>query len=227
MTPISRSGWLDWLRCHRVFLSGFGLWLLVAGILLLLISPPEEIFFFNAHRSPAADVLFRVCSSLGGETPGFLVTAVILLLWGSYRALLTVAPLGLSVSVLSYATKQFFAHDRPLLFLRKARLLDLIDPVEGVVLSGSNNSFPSGHTMTAFALCAFIAFCMPQRRIAAAVLLLFAVLAAVSRIYLVQHFLKDVYLGSILGVALAAGWWYGQRWWGSSAWLDGNLRQRL
>ena len=35
-----------------------------------------------------------------------------------------------------------------------------------------------------------------------------ALIVGISRVYLVQHFLKDVYLGAIMGVLIAMGWYY-------------------
>ncbi|MBK8704891.1 MAG: phosphatase PAP2 family protein [Saprospiraceae bacterium] len=35
-----------------------------------------------------------------------------------------------------------------------------------------------------------------------------ALLVGFSRIYLIQHFLKDVYLGAIMGVAIAVIWYW-------------------
>ena len=116
--------------------------------------------------------------------------------------------LGFSVSVISYLTKTYFGHDRPSLYFRKLGMLDEINLVEGIVLNGGTTSFPSGHTMSAFALYAFLAFCLPKKKWLAALLFLIALLVGISRIYLVQHFLQDVYLGAILGVLIGMGWYW-------------------
>lgn len=60
------------------------------------------------------------------------------------------------------------------------------------------DSFPSGHTTVAFAFFFSIAICVRPKKIA---LLLFIAALAVgySRIYLSQHFLLDVFFGSIIG----------------------------
>lgn len=63
------------------------------------------------------------------------------------------------------------------------------------------NSFPSGHTMTAFTifaiLCLYFRKCVSQY-----VWLLLAIIAGVSRVYLSQHFLMDIFVGSILGIVI-------------------------
>jgi len=60
-------------------------------------------------------------------------------------------------------------------------------------------SFPSGHSMTAFAVAVSLGHFYP---LSLAVLLFCAVSVAVSRILLGMHFLTDVVAGSALGAAL-------------------------
>jgi len=62
-------------------------------------------------------------------------------------------------------------------------------------------SFPSGHTMTAFACATAIAFFYPAT---APALFFFAFSIAISRIVLGMHFLSDVLAGAAVGVLL--GW---------------------
>ena len=62
-------------------------------------------------------------------------------------------------------------------------------------------SFPSGHTMTAFACATAIAMFYPAT---AAALFFFAFSIAVSRIVLGMHFLSDVIAGALVGALI--GW---------------------
>jgi membrane-associated phospholipid phosphatase len=67
------------------------------------------------------------------------------------------------------------------------------------------HSFPSGHTSATFALCACLAAITPPKyRWLQAIWLIAGWLGAYSRIYLSQHFVDDILLGSIIGV-FAAG----------------------
>ncbi|MCH2033250.1 MAG: phosphatase PAP2 family protein [Tenacibaculum sp.] len=64
------------------------------------------------------------------------------------------------------------------------------------------NSFPSGHTMTAFAIFAIL--CIYFRRCVSQYLwITLAMIAGMSRVYLSQHFLLDIFVGSILGIVIA------------------------
>ena len=59
-----------------------------------------------------------------------------------------------------------------------------------------NQSFPSGHTTSAFSYCIMIGLIIPQMF---PVMLILACLAGISRIYLGVHWPSDVIIGSIIG----------------------------
>lgn len=65
------------------------------------------------------------------------------------------------------------------------------------------NSFPSGHSLGAFALFSLLAFFLPKRSGYVTAMFFLAISVGVSRVYLVQHFWQDVYAGSLVGVVLA------------------------
>lgn len=62
----------------------------------------------------------------------------------------------------------------------------------------SFHSFPSGHTITAFAVFGILAFMFPSNT-KQMVFALIAILVAISRVYLAQHFVRDVMVGAVLG----------------------------
>jgi membrane-associated phospholipid phosphatase len=92
-----------------------------------------------------------------------------------------------------------------------------------------SNSFPSGHASTFFVFCTccvlLLAYRYGQRArqnsqescilpcVLAVLLVAFAALGAYSRIYLSQHFLSDVCVGSIIGVVtpLLMFYFFGQK----------------
>src|SRR6202163_3672458 len=67
------------------------------------------------------------------------------------------------------------------------------------VLPPDQFSFPSGHTMTAFAIALVVSYFYPSLE---GVLFFLALSIAVSRIVLGMHFLSDVLAGVVMGVAL-------------------------
>ncbi|WP_343329379.1 phosphatase PAP2 family protein [Polaribacter staleyi] len=72
--------------------------------------------------------------------------------------------------------------------------------IEGVKMA-MMNSFPSGHTTTAFAiftiLCLYFSKCKSQY-----IWISLAIIAGLSRVYLSQHFLIDIFVGSFIGILI-------------------------
>lgn len=194
------------LRDNRWFFTGFGLFLLVGGILLLFIEQGDAILYFSERRSVFGNAFFRYSTLLGEENTFFAAFA--LLLFIRYRYALALPLIGLTVSIISYVLKRAFYHPRPIRFFTEQGIVEQIITVEGVTLNSGYSSFPSGHTMAAFTLMAFLAFCLPKKSLVGIVLVLIAVIVGLSRVYLVQHFFQDIYLGAIIGVTLAILWYY-------------------
>lgn len=75
---------------------------------------------------------------------------------------------------------------------------ELIHVVDGVTIHG-HNSFPSGHTTTAFSLALLIVLLVPGRFVIFPAIAV-AALAGYSRVYLAQHFPLDVAAGIVAAV---------------------------
>ncbi|PKN10801.1 MAG: hypothetical protein CVU70_02165 [Deltaproteobacteria bacterium HGW-Deltaproteobacteria-5] len=63
-------------------------------------------------------------------------------------------------------------------------------------------SFPSGHTVTAFALATAFSYLYPRLRVPA---YLVAAMIGMSRVVLTAHYLSDVIAGAIVGVICSLG----------------------
>jgi membrane-associated phospholipid phosphatase len=103
--------------------------------------------------------------------------------------------------IVSYVLKQIFDEPRPFTVFTELGIFDAVKTVPGYELR-SWNSFPSGHTISAFGLFCMMAFFLKNNYLKILVMLV-AVLVAYSRVYLMQHFYVDVYVGSMIGVAMA------------------------
>jgi membrane-associated phospholipid phosphatase len=66
----------------------------------------------------------------------------------------------------------------------------------------TQNSFPSGHATTCFAIFTTFAFISRDNKLRA-LLAVLAILFALTRVYLSQHFLEDVLVGSLIGTLTA------------------------
>ena len=76
--------------------------------------------------------------------------------------------------------------------------IKLIDGVDVVAF----HSFPSGHALSAFALFFCLLF-VAKNHFLKIMFFMLAVLAAYTRVHLSQHWLIDVYVGSIIGVCFS------------------------
>lgn len=187
---------------------------------MVLMDTGDFVWFFNDRRSHFADWLFVYGTKLG-EPIGFILAALGLL-FIRLRYTLALPLVGFSVSLVSFPLKRFFHHDRPLAFFEDAGLEDFLLFVEGVKVHSGPSSFPSGHTMAGFALFTFVALCVPAKKWGGTLFMLLALIVGLSRIYLTQHFFKDVYLGGAIGVLLGVFWYYLQAL-PQASWLDWRI----
>ena len=179
---------------NRRFLQAF---LILWGCLLvfdLIYSKAEVHLMLNGYHSPALDFIFKHITKLGEGFPVYL--GIVLLVFSWRKGFFVLLSQGLTFLV-TQSLKFLFAHPRPATYFDQMGL-DLPQTVEGVSLRRAMNSFPSGHTSAAFALFVSLVFITPKSF--RWVWLIMAWLVAYSRIYLSQHFLEDILLGSLIGV---------------------------
>jgi len=188
----------------------------------LVFFPKGSVFErLNRLHHPFLDQLFSWVTYLGDAS-----YAIVLVLFFLYKKPLKWAfsfTLGFAFHALFvHLFKQWLAHGvlRPYGYYSSLSQTDQFHWVEGISMK-LLNSFPSGHTTTAFFFASFFACYLPKKYVQVVVLLL-AFLAGISRVYLGQHWFVDVYAGSLFGIAssvLALGmiWafpknWHHKRW---------------
>lgn len=176
-------------------LAAFCFWL-SAGAILFLFSKGEIHLFMNQFHSNFFDYFFKYATYMGD---GIVVIILILILaFIKVRYGLFALAGFLSSGIIAQVLKRFVFSDakRPLPFFNGIADLHLVPGVD----VHSSRSFPSGHTTTAFAFFACAAL-LTHSKTARLFLFVLAFLTAYSRIYLSQHFLVDVFAGSIIGTA--------------------------
>lgn len=189
------------IQQNRWFFSLYLLFIILGGFSLIFVEHGEAIFFFSDRRSMIGDFFFLYWTKMGEEL--LYIISIVILCFIRFRYALIIPLIGLIVTIISNITKGFFGQPRPGLYFKEEGLIETLNLIEGVILHTGATSFPSGHTMSGFALYGFIAFCVPRKKWLAVFLFTTALLVGISRIYLVQHFLRDVYLGGIIGVLIA------------------------
>ena len=177
------------------FLLPYLVFLLLGGICMLTWTKTEIHLYINEHTHGTADLFFRMATFFGdGILVGILV--LLFLLYRIRNGLLILIS-GLIAGIITQTLKHtLFSHmERPKKFFEGVHQLYLVPGVENY----GGHAFPSGHSASAFALYFALAIITPNKFLKF-LFILIALLVGFSRIYLSQHFLQDVYAGSLLGI---------------------------
>ncbi len=162
----------------------------------------DSVLFFVENRSNSLNQFFRWTNYLG-ELPAFVIIGLILFITKDYKFVIGIPVVAVVVTLITQILKRLFAHPRPALYFQANGFSQEIVPVDGEILNMGLNSFPSGHTAAAFALFIFTALVFRGNKWISITCIVLASLGGVSRIYLFQHFLKDVVFGAFIGILSA------------------------
>lgn len=172
------------------------LWIL-AGIFLFVYGKISIQIYLNGFNNLFFDSFFKYFTFLGsGWTAMLLILFILLFVNLRWAIILTIANVASGIIVQVMKIYIFKSMMRPAEVLKNVSL----HFVQGVDLN-YYNSFPSGHTTTAFCLFFGLALLISSRS-GKWLFFIVAWLIAFSRIYLSQHFLSDVIAGSMLGTII-------------------------
>jgi membrane-associated phospholipid phosphatase len=162
----------------------------------------DELIFFNSWRQEPLNTFFRFCSRLGEEHVYYV--AIIIAFFFRFRTALLIALLGIFVTSFSFTLKDYFGTERPMTYMAGQGRNSELRLVPDVRMNTGRTSFPSGHTMSAFAFYGFLAMLLRRReQWLGGILAYTAILVGIARIFLVQHFLLDILGGALLGLGVA------------------------
>ena len=190
---------------NKVFFTIYLLTLSLATPYFFLHPHGSFVLWINQHSTIFLDYFFKYWTYTGDGWMFAVIVLINIIKKKKYLALSFVF-IGLANAAISAFLKRivFTNMPRPMTFFN-----NIYDPhlVEGVTML-HYNSFPSGHTITAFSLATFLALINRNKKYMAFLLCLYAILSGMSRIYLFQHFLIDVIVGSFLGSVIAIIFYY-------------------
>ncbi len=198
------------LKENKFYGIGFLVWSLLGALLIFSTKKGDIILFFSDHRSVYGDLFFRY-ATMAGEEIAYLLILLFLLIYQRHAAWLVPITGGI-VLLVSKGLKEVFQQDRPVAWFKKLDLFDTLNVIAGEPLFSGASSFPSGHTMSAFALFGILALLLPQKKTVSLLILLIAVVVGISRVYLIHHFFIDIYAGSVIGTMLALIIYQGWCW---------------
>lgn len=189
---------LSFFKSHRFLLIVSALLVLTGNILISVFGNETCFLWVNHHVTPSFGQSARIFSGLGEWYA--MVLLILISLWMPFRKTLMIGFTWFSGACYSWLFKLwlFKGMARPLEHFQNSGIK--LNLIEGVNVHHFN-SFPSGHTLTAFS-AAFAVVCLyPTSSRWFQILVLFLALACgFSRIVLVQHWPLDVAGGAILGI---------------------------
>jgi len=201
------------------FLTPYIIFLIIC-VVFLMSSPKAELhIMLNKANAPFFDVFFKYTTHLGDGT--VIAILAIVFLFIKYRYFFAFLLGSLSAAVAVNLFKKVFLDE----MYRPSKYFELFESyqlhlIEGVKLH-SLQSFPSGHTATAFSVFLMLAL-ITKNRWGKLLLFFGAILVAYSRVYLSQHFLIDIAVGSLISVVLMlSSFWWVQNW--QKSWLNKSV----
>jgi undecaprenyl-diphosphatase len=153
-------------------------------------------------RAPRWIRVWMLCATRGGDGWLWYAMGLVILLFGGagrFRATGAAALAAGAGIALFLRLKKAAGRRRPSVF----------EPhCWSTLLPPDQFSFPSGHSITAFAVAVSLSLAYPELTVG---LLFCAVSVAISRVLLGMHFLSDVLAGAAIGAVLAgaSGWVFG------------------
>lgn len=153
----------------------------------------------NQIGNPGLDVMMRYLTHAGDGIFALLVLITLLFI-RIKTALIALICFGLTAGIVQLLKHTVFVKmKRPFYFLQSEANFRIIDDFT----YHTSNSFPSGHAASIFAICTVIAYQYKSKLSVQLLLVIFAILVALTRVYLCQHFLQDIIAGSLIGTLIA------------------------
>lgn len=210
------------LKENKYFLIPYLVTLIIGGILLIIYTKPELHILSNKYNSVFFDFFFKYTTSLGNGV--MIAILFIILLFAKFRYAFAFLIIGLLTSAVVNILKKLVLDN----IYRPSKYFELYETyqlhfVDGVKLH-SLQSFPSGHTGTSFNVFLTLAIITKNKFLKLTYFIL-AALVAYSRVYLSQHFMIDIVVGSIIAVILTL---FIFNWFNNidKMWLDKSIIRR-
>jgi membrane-associated phospholipid phosphatase len=164
---------------------------------IMAIGKAKSFLLLNQFHPQWLDTFFIYFTFLGDGLCTILLCLLLFFMVKKRKLSLTVFTAFITSGIAIQIVKFFVDAPRPLGFFKPGQYQFFIHDIT----HSANNSFPSGHATTAFAVITVIA--VHAKKSYQLPLFLLAVLISYSRVYLAQHFLTDITAGAFIGVLFA------------------------
>ena len=182
---------------HRLIFSLYGSWFLICLILIFIFGSVSISSWINNHHTFLLDTSFKYLTHLGDGITAIILIMILTIIRLDY-GFHAIVGISFSSSITQFLKRVVFKDImRPSVYFN-----DLIEKgswhlIDGVQLH-QLYSFPSGHTTIIFSICVLVSLFTNSHKIKY-LLCFIAISTGLSRIYLSQHFLVDVFVGSLIG----------------------------
>ena len=196
------------LRRIKWFAVPYLLVLCICFVIKIVFTREQIYFAVNGINNPFTDFIAPFVTDIGNGWTAIALAAIMALF--SYRKALIIASAYAVTSLFAQVIKHIVKSPRPKLYFQDQ--LARIHFVKGMYID-MHDSFPSGHTVTAFSLAVLFSYWSKNKALGP-LFLLIAILVGYSRMYLSEHFFEDVTAGSVIGFVITIAWLY---------WLDNKV----
>lgn len=171
----------------------------LGALVILFVNKLDFQRKINQIGNSGFDVVMRYLTHAGDGIFALLVFIALLFI-RIKTAVIALICFGLTAGVVQLLKHTVFVKmKRPFYFLQSEANFRIIDDFT----YHTSNSFPSGHAASIFAICTVIAYQYKSKLSVQLLLVIFAILVALTRVYLCQHFLQDIIAGSLIGTLIA------------------------
>ena len=164
------------------------------------------MYFSSAHRTANADAVMITATSFG-DVSTLLVIAVILTIIRRTRkmGMIFLTTIVVTAILVMYIKPLIGRSGPPYKFEPDLRLPQhFIIEDDSMLPSVRNLSYPSNHLAIATSFAFIIGFGLNRRsRIAGSIIWSFPIIIAITKLYIMQHYLTDVMSGAILGLIIS------------------------
>lgn len=181
---------------YRHYRLAIGFCLLLALIVAFFLGyygKEESFLIINKYNSPGFDYFFEYFTYLGDGII-WVPLFVYVFIWRKDFLLTTIVALIICTVLTHFMKRVVFPEEfRPIVVLQ-----DKVRIINGLKINRAN-SFPSGHTSTAFTYTLLLVFLL-RKQFWTFFFPLVAFFVGYSRVYLAQHFVTDVFAGMLVGI---------------------------
>lgn len=185
------------LKKNAIFLFLYSLTSVLIFVSKLNFTKEKLHLLLTSRHSSFSDSFFSIITNIGDGV--FVIIAGVLLAFYKVKNGLLIVSSFLLTGLVVQILKNYVFPDarRPFLHFQNPDILHQVKDVNIHI----HNSFPSGHTASAFVLF-FSLSLLTYRKYIQIIFFILAALVSYSRVYLSQHFVEDIWAGSAIAILI-------------------------